>query len=718
MKELELKYGCNPNQKPSRIYMEEGELPLTVLNGKPGYINFLDALNGWQLVSELKRATGLPAATSFKHVSPAGAAVGLPLNDTLRKIYFVGEQELSPLACAYARARGADRMSSFGDWIALSDVCDESTARLIKPEVSDGIIAPGYTDEALALLKMKKKGNYNIVTIDPAYRPAPIEHKQVFGITFEQGRNEFVIDENLLNDIVTTNHDLPEDAKRDLIVALIVLKYTQSNSVCYAKDGQAIGIGAGQQSRIHCTRLAGQKADNWLLRQHPRVLALPFVEKIARADRDNTIDVFISDEPDEVLADGRWQRFFTERPEPLTKEEKEKIQAVRDQLKEQGLVAFVADDAVLPRESGISSRPMKQSVAFTSPESLRVTMQLPHRGAVTGMGIPKGITLIVGGGYHGKSTLLTALELGVYNHIAGDGREFVITDETALKLRSEDGRFIKDVDISMFINDLPNGKDTHHFSTEDASGSTSQAAGIVEGMEAGSRLFLLDEDTSATNFMVRDAFMQKVVSPDKEPITPFLSRARDLYEQAGISTILVAGSSGAFFHIADTVIQMERYKPVDITKKAKALCKEFPISEEKPHPFALPHSHRIMEKDKNGATKRRDYRSGAVRKNEPERLKLKTMGTDGFAIGKQTVDLRYLEQLIDSEQTACLGMLLKYAVEHLVDGKRTIAEVVVQLQKELETSGMRFLAENGIVSGGYAMPRVQEMYSCFNRYRV
>ena len=322
MKELELKYGCNPNQKPSRIYMEQGELPLTVLNGKPGYINFLDALNGWQLVSELKRATGLPAATSFKHVSPAGAAVGLPLNDTLRKIYFVGEQELSPLACAYARARGADRMSSFGDWIALSDVCDESTARLIKPEVSDGIIAPGYTDEALALLKMKKKGNYNIVTIDPSYRPAPIEHKQVFGITFEQGRNEFVIDENLLNDIVTTNHDLPADAKRDLIVALIVLKYTQSKSVCYAKDGQAIGIGAGQQSRIHCTRLAGQKADNWLLRQHPRVLALPFVEKIARADRDNTIDVFISDEPDEVLADGRWQHFFTERPEPLTKEEK------------------------------------------------------------------------------------------------------------------------------------------------------------------------------------------------------------------------------------------------------------------------------------------------------------------------------------------------------------------------------------------------------------
>ena len=322
MKELELKYGCNPNQKPSRIYMEQGELPLTVLNGKPGYINFLDALNGWQLVSELKRATGLPAATSFKHVSPAGAAVGLPLNDTLRKIYFVGEQELSPLACAYARARGADRMSSFGDWIALSDVCDESTARLIKPEVSDGIIAPGYTDEALALLKMKKKGNYNIVTIDPAYRPAPIEHKQVFGITFEQGRNEFVIDENLLNDIVTTNHDLPEDAKRDLIVALIVLKYTQSNSVCYVKDGQAIGIGAGQQSRVHCTRLAGNKADNWWLRQNPSVLELPFKDSIRRPDRDNTIDVYISDDYEDILADGIWEQFFTEKPAPLTREEK------------------------------------------------------------------------------------------------------------------------------------------------------------------------------------------------------------------------------------------------------------------------------------------------------------------------------------------------------------------------------------------------------------
>ena len=322
MTELELKYGCNPNQKPSRIYVEGAELPIKVLNGKPGYINFLDAFNGWQLVCELKRATGLPAATSFKHVSPAGAAVGLPLDETMRKIYFVGNQELSPLACAYARARGADRMSSFGDWISLSDVCDKSTALLIKPEVSDGVIAPGYTDEALEILKAKKKGNYNIVEIDPAYKPDPIERKQVFGITFEQGRNEFVIDEKLLENIVTENKELPESAKIDLIVALIVLKYTQSNSVCYAKGGQAIGIGAGQQSRIHCTRLAGQKADNWLLRQHPRVMELPFVEKIGRADRDNTIDVFISDEPDEVIAEGRWQKFFTEKPVPLTREEK------------------------------------------------------------------------------------------------------------------------------------------------------------------------------------------------------------------------------------------------------------------------------------------------------------------------------------------------------------------------------------------------------------
>ena len=320
--ELELKYGCNPNQKPSRIFMKAGELPLTVLNGKPGYINFLDALNGWQLVRELKRATGLPAAASFKHVSPAGAAVGLPLSDTLRKIYFVGDKPLSPLACAYARARGADRMSSFGDWIALSDVCDLETAMLIKPEVSDGIIAPGYAPEALEVLKAKRKGGYNVVQIDPDYRPAPVEQKDVFGVTFEQGRNEFVIDEALLEDIVTANKALTPEAKRDLMISLITLKYTQSNSVCYVKDGQAIGVGAGQQSRIHCTRLAGQKADNWWLRQHAKVLNLPFVDKIGRPDRDNTIDVYISDEADEVLAEGRWQQFFKTRPEPLTREEK------------------------------------------------------------------------------------------------------------------------------------------------------------------------------------------------------------------------------------------------------------------------------------------------------------------------------------------------------------------------------------------------------------
>ncbi len=320
--ELELKYGCNPNQKPSRIFMKQGDLPLTVLNGKPGYINFLDALNGWQLVRELKRATGLPAAASFKHVSPAGAAVGLPLTDTLRKIYFVGDKQLSPLACAYARARGADRMSSFGDWIALSDVCDVETAMLIKPEVSDGVIAPGYTPEALAILTAKRKGGYNVVQIDPEYQPALVEQKDVFGVTFEQGRNEFVIDEALLGDIVTENRELPESARRDLMIALITLKYTQSNSVCYVKDGQAIGVGAGQQSRIHCTRLAGQKADNWWLRQHEKVLNLPFVDKIGRPDRDNTIDIYISDEADEVLAEGRWQQFFTTRPEPLTREEK------------------------------------------------------------------------------------------------------------------------------------------------------------------------------------------------------------------------------------------------------------------------------------------------------------------------------------------------------------------------------------------------------------
>lgn len=393
-------------------------------------------------------------------------------------------------------------------------------------------------------------------------------------------------------------------------------------------------------------------------------------------------------------------------------------QAIREHLQEMGLVAFVANGSVLPRESGISSRPMKGAKKFVSPESLEVTMELPHKGVICGMGIRKGITLIVGGGYHGKSTILTALELGVYHHIAGDGREYVIADETAVKLRSEDGRFIKNVDISMFINDLPSKTNTHDFSTKDASGSTSQAAGIVESIEAGSHLFLLDEDTSATNFMVRDAFMQKVVSPDKEPITPFLSRARALYENLGISTILVAGSSGAFFHIADTVIQMDCYEPVDITDKAKMLCEEFPIMEEKAKPFVIPQSQRIMEKDRDGATKRRDYRSGAVKTNAPEQLKLKRLGADSFAIGKQTVDLRYQEQLIDGEQTAALGLLLKYAVEHLVDGKRTIAEIVELLQKKLEEEGMQAVAERGEISGGYVVPRKQEIYACFNRYRV
>ena len=322
--ELELKYGCNPNQKPSRIYMKDGsDLPITVLNGKPGYINFLDAFNSWQLVKELKEATGLPAAASFKHVSPAGAAVGLPLSDVDKKIYFVEDgAELSPIACAYIRARGADRLCSYGDWAALSDVCDAATAAYLKAEVSDGIIAPGYTDEALAILKTKKKGNYNVVQIDPGYVPAEQEHKDVFGITFEQGRNELKIDAEMLNNIVTENKTLPEEAKLDLVLSLITLKYTQSNSVCYAKDGQAIGIGAGQQSRIHCTRLAGNKADIWYLRQHEKVLNLPFKADIRRPDRDNTIDVYISDECDDVLRDGAWQQFFTEQPAPLTREEK------------------------------------------------------------------------------------------------------------------------------------------------------------------------------------------------------------------------------------------------------------------------------------------------------------------------------------------------------------------------------------------------------------
>ena len=321
-KELALKYGCNPNQKPSRIFMQEGELPVQVLNGKPGYINFLDAFNSWQLVKELKEATGLPAAASFKHVSPAGAAVGLPLSDTLKKIYFVEGMELSPMACAYARARGADRMSSYGDFIALSDTCDEQTAAIIAKEVSDGVIAPDYTEAALEILRSKRKGGYNVIKIDPDYVPAPIEHKDVFGVTFEQGRNELKITKDLFQNMVTENKNLPGEAQRDLMIALITLKYTQSNSVCYVKDGQAIGVGAGQQSRIHCTRLAGNKADIWYLRQHEKVLNLPFKKGIRRADRDNTIDVYISDDYMDVLADGQWEQFFEVKPEPLTREEK------------------------------------------------------------------------------------------------------------------------------------------------------------------------------------------------------------------------------------------------------------------------------------------------------------------------------------------------------------------------------------------------------------
>lgn len=324
MKELALKYGCNPNQKPSRIYVADGsELPIEVLSGKPGYINFLDAFNGWQLVKELKKATGLPAATSFKHVSPAGAAVGIPMSDVLKKIYWVDDMgELSPLACAYARARGADRMSSFGDFISLSDVCDKDTAMLIKREVSDGVIAPGYTEEALEILKQKKNGNYNVIQIDPDYQPAPLEHKEVFGITFEQGRQELPIDDALLSNIVTENKEIPANALMDLKISLITLKYTQSNSVCFVKDGQAIGIGAGQQSRVHCTRLAGQKADNWWLRQCPKVLVLPFIDGIRRADRDNAIDVYIGEEYMDVLADGAWEKIFKQKPEVFTREEK------------------------------------------------------------------------------------------------------------------------------------------------------------------------------------------------------------------------------------------------------------------------------------------------------------------------------------------------------------------------------------------------------------
>ncbi len=358
MNEFELKYGCNPNQKPSRIFMEDGsDLPVTILNGRPGYINFLDAFNGWQLVKELKEATGLPAATSFKHVSPAGAAVGLPLSDVLAKIYWVEDLgELSPLACAYARARGADRMSSFGDFIALSDVCDADTARLIKREVSDGVIAPGYTDEALEMLKAKKKGAYNVIQIDPNYVPAQLEHKQVFGVTFEQGRNELKINEELLSNIVTDKKDIPESAKIDLIISLITLKYTQSNSVCYVKDGQAIGIGAGQQSRVHCTRLAGNKADNWFLRQAPQVLNLKFKDSIKRADRDNAIDVYIGEEYMDVLADGVWERTFEEKPPVFTREEK---RAWLNQM--QGVA--LGSDAFFPFSDNIE-RAVKSGVAY------------------------------------------------------------------------------------------------------------------------------------------------------------------------------------------------------------------------------------------------------------------------------------------------------------------------------------------------------------------
>ena len=353
--ELELKYGCNPNQKPSRIFMADGsELPITVLCGKPGFINFLDAFNSYQLVRELKAATGLPAATSFKHVSPAGAAVGVPLDDTLRQIYFVGDTELSPLACAYARARGTDRMSSFGDWIALSDVCDVPTAKLIQHEVSDGVIAPGYEPEALEILKSKRKGNYNIVQMDENYVPAPIEHKQVYGITFEQGRNELKIDDSSFDNIVTACKDLTEDAKRDLIIALITLKYTQSNSVCYAKGGQTIGVGAGQQSRIHCVRLAGNKADIWHLRQHPKVLALPFRDDIPRPNRDNAIDVYISDEYEDVIGDNVWQNTFTEQPAPLTREEKAAYLATVDGVALGSDAFFPFDDNIeRARRSGV-----------------------------------------------------------------------------------------------------------------------------------------------------------------------------------------------------------------------------------------------------------------------------------------------------------------------------------------------------------------------------
>ena len=395
-------------------------------------------------------------------------------------------------------------------------------------------------------------------------------------------------------------------------------------------------------------------------------------------------------------------------------------EALRQILKQEKLAAFVADKAILPRKSGVSDLPLKNSVPFSSPTSMRRTYILPHKGVITGMAVPVGITLIVGGGYHGKSTLLEALQTGVYNHIAGDGREYVITDNTAVKLRAEDGRGIRNVNISMFIKDLPNKKDTSAFSTPDASGSTSQAAGIAESMEAGSHLFLLDEDTSATNFMVRDAFMQQVIQREKEPITPFLERAEDLYKKAGISTILVAGSSGAFFHIADTIIQMDNYVPKDITASVKKLCSQYPLPAVSVTDFQLPHSHRIMSRPAESSKRLRHNSrgnhsdSGAAK---PERLKTRISGTDGFSLGRQEIDLRYTEQLIDAEQTAALGLLLKYAVEHLADGRRTLPEIVQFLWKNLSLHGLSFFTENQKISCGYATPRIQEIYACLNRYR-
>lgn len=375
---------------------------------------------------------------------------------------------------------------------------------------------------------------------------------------------------------------------------------------------------------------------------------------------------------------------------------------LRKELKKRNLTAFIANGSILPRESGISQKPLKNAVPFQSPDSLSVEIHLPHKGKIQGMGITQGITLIAGGGYHGKSTLLTALEAGVYNHIAKDGREFVITDSSAIKLRAEDGRFVKDVDISLFINHLPNKKDTHCFSTLDASGSTSQAAGIIEGMEAGSSLFLLDEDTSATNFMVRDAFMQEVICPNQEPITPFLERASQLFSIAGISTILVAGSSGAFFHIADTVIQMEHYQAVDITKKVKNLCSKYPLPYSPASDFCMPNFHRVMS-----CTKKNSYKD----------LKLKCQGKETFSLGKDTIDLRYIEQIIDKEQTAGLGALLKYAQEHLIDGKRTLSEIIDILQQRIDEQGFGNICNNSYISCGMAVPRIQEIFSCFNRYR-